>query len=209
MSPPKKHQSVIIPGPSGELEALLSVPEDTTKETVAIICHPHPLHGGTMLNKVVHTIDKTLNNSGLVTIRFNFRGVGNSEGEYDDARGEIDDLRAVINWAAGEMPGYKLCLAGFSFGAYIAMKVSLMVSCVQLITVAPPVNILDFSPLQQPVCPWLLIQGAKDEIVDPAEVMEWAGQFSNVNIVSEPESGHFFHGKLNILQDIISTNYQA
>jgi len=206
--PAKKNQPLIIAGPSGDLECLLSIPKNNHRKTIAIICHPHPLHGGSMRNKVIHTLDKALGQLGLVTIRFNFRGVGKSAGLYDEAKGEVDDLKAVIDWAQNEMPEQELCLAGFSFGAYIAMKASLDVSCKQLITVAPPVNIFDFTPLQAPTCPWLLIQGMQDEIVDANEVMEWASQFSKVSIVREPDSGHFFHGKLNTLQSIIDEYYE-
>lgn len=207
MYPTKKNQSLIIPGPCGDLECLLSIPENKNRKAIAIICHPHPLYGGSMQNKVVHTLDKALGQLGLITIRFNFRGIGKSAGQYDEARGEVDDLKAIIAWAQNEMPEYDLCLAGFSFGAYIAMSASLDVNCKQLITVAPPVNIFDFTPLQPPTCPWLLIQGMQDEIVDANKVIEWAAQFSEVSVVREPDSGHFFHGKLNILQSIINEYY--
>lgn len=199
----------MIPGPDGELEVLFSVPSESKKQTIAIICHPHPLHGGTMQNKVVHTVDKALYKSGFMTLRFNFRGVGKSTGDYDHAVGEVDDLKAVINWAKEQKPEYDLCLAGFSFGAYVAMKTALDVDCTTLITIAPPVDILDFSSLQAPDCAWLLIQGMQDEIVDADKVVNWASQFSAVNIVREQESGHFFHGKLNVLQEIIIAYFQG
>jgi len=197
----------MIPGPSGVLEALLSVPAVTTTRTTAIICHPHPLYGGTMQNKVVHTLDKAFFNHDMVTVRFNFRGVGKSEGQHDEARGEVDDLKAVVAWAREQLPGNSFILAGFSFGAYVAMKAALDIECRHLVTVAPPVNILDFSPMQQPACPWLLVQGMQDEIVDADRVITWASQFNDVDIVREPESGHFFHGKLNVLQQIIDSRF--
>jgi len=197
----------MIPGPCGELEALISVPAENINKTVAIICHPHPLHGGTMQNKVVHTLDKALSSLGCMTVRFNFRGVGKSSGEYDEAVGEVDDLKAVIDWVHEQVSGYDLCLAGFSFGAYVAMKAALDVDCAKLITIAPPVNIFNFSSILSSPCPWLLVQGMKDEIVDANEVINWASQFPGIDIVREQESGHFFHGKLNVLQEIIEARF--
>ena len=103
----------MIPGPAGDLEAVLSCPA-VANEQVTIICHPHPMHGGTLQNKVVHTIAKALHESGMHTVRFNFRGVGASEGQYDDAVGEVDDLLAVVDWVASRIPAAQIRLAGFS-----------------------------------------------------------------------------------------------
>lgn len=191
-----------IPGPAGQIEAVASC-SNYQKKVLAIICHPHPLHGGTMQNKVVHALDKAFNNLGALTVRFNFRGVGHSAGQHDHARGEVDDLHAVIAWCMEQLPQHALCLAGFSFGAFIAMQAAQQQQLRQLVTVAPPVGMYDFDSLSRPNCPWLLIQGEEDEIIESQQVLQWAGQVSGVDVVSLPATGHFFHGKLNALQDII------
>jgi alpha/beta superfamily hydrolase len=193
-----------VPGPAGQIETVASCKSADNKKVLAIICHPHPLHGGSMQNKVVHTLDKAFSNLGALTIRFNFRGVGQSAGEYDNAHGEVDDLRAVIAWCMQHLPGYSLCLAGFSFGAYIAMQAARQPQLQQLLTVAPPVDMFDFASLSRPDCPWLLIQGEEDEIVNHRQVLQWAQQFAGLDIVSLPATGHFFHGKLNVLQQVVA-----
>jgi alpha/beta superfamily hydrolase len=139
-----------------------------------------------------------------MTVRFNFRGVGQSAGEYDDACGEVDDLRAVIAWCMQRLPDYSLCLAGFSFGAYIVMQVAQESKPLQLLTVAPPVHMFDFDSTPRPACPWLLVQGEEDEIVNSQQVLQWAQQHAGVDIVCLPAAGHFFHGKLNVLQQVLA-----
>ena len=193
---------VMIPGPAGDLEAVLSCPA-VANEQVTIICHPHPLHGGTLQNKVVHTIAKALHESGMHTVRFNFRGVGASEGKYDDAVGEVDDLLAVVDWVASRIPAAQIRLAGFSFGAYIALCAEGRREVTQLVTIAPPVNLFDFTTIEQPRCPWVLIQGEQDEIVPAQQVLQWAREFEHVNVVPVQDAGHFFHGRLNDLREII------
>jgi len=199
-----KNAAKLIPGPAGDIEILFSPASQETRQTLVVICHPHPLYGGSMDNKVVHTLDRSLNKSGRSTVRFNFRGVGNSAGTYDEGQGEVDDLIAVCEWARAQRPDYKLWLAGFSFGSYIAIKAQTQLQPQQLITVAPPVNIFDLSQASQPSCPWLLIQGLEDEIVDAGQVLEWAAQFDSLTLATVPETGHFFHGKLNYLDAILT-----
>jgi len=194
-----------IPGPAGMIESMVSAAQGDVN-IMAIICHPHPLYGGSMQNKVVHTLDKALHKLGVLTLRFNFRGIGRSEGEYADAIGEVDDLGAVVTWLRERKPGYQLWLAGFSFGAYIVMRAMQAHQPSQLLLVAPPVNIFDFNGIQSPQCPCLLIQGAEDEIVDSQQVLDWAQQFSGINVVQLPAAGHFFHGQLNVLQAAITDN---
>ncbi len=192
-----------IPGPAGLIESIANCNNDN-KKMLAIVCHPHPLHGGSMQNKVVHTLDKALNSLGALTVRFNFRGVGQSAGQHDNARGEVDDLRAVIAWCTRQLPDHALCLAGFSFGAYIAMQAAQQQGLRQLLTVAPPVDMFDFDALPWPECPWLLIQGDEDEIVNSQRVMQWAQQSAGVDMINLPATGHFFHGKLNVLQQVVT-----
>ncbi len=193
---------LLLKGPAGLIEATQST---TTTPAfpyhIAIICHPHPLYGGTMDNKVVYTIARTLHELGMPTIRFNFRGVGRSKGQYDNGIGEAQDLTAVIQQAQQRYPGYQLFLAGFSFGAYIALKIAGTVQPNQLITVAPPVNLFDFSQIQPPNCPWLLIQGNQDEVVPQLHVADWANRLINSPDMQILDGvGHFFHGHLNALK---------
>ena len=196
-------EPVWIPGPAGMLQGITACPpEGREMHAIGIICHPHPLYGGTMHNKVVDTLSRSLNNSGVGTLRFNFRGVESSEGEYAHGVGEADDLRAVLEWAQKQRPDHALWLAGFSFGAYVALSVAREYPLQGLITVAPPVNFFDFTALTPPECPWLLVQGEADEIVPSAEVFTWAeAQSPAPQIVRMPHVGHFFHGCLNQLRE--------
>lgn len=206
---PGKNRKVLIPGPCGNIEACISIPDNSIRNTIVVISHPHPLYGGTMQNKVVHTLDRTFYESGMITARFNFRGVGGSDGRYDEGEGETDDLRAVVNWMRSQFPGLELCLAGFSFGAFISLKATAALLPSMLVTVAPPVSIFNFTSIQEPDCDWLLIQGEQDEVVDAGKVLEWARQFSNIDVVGLPGAGHFFHGKLNDLKTIVMNHISS
>jgi alpha/beta superfamily hydrolase len=197
-------EPLVIPGPAGRLEAMTSCPSESDVQAVAVICHPHPLYGGSMQNKVVHYMAKSLNELGLRALRFNFRGVGASEGSYGEAFGEVEDLRAVLNWVAKRLPGSEIWLAGFSFGAYVALREASRGHVARLITVAPPINFFDFSALQPPTCPWLLIQGDRDETVPAQEVMRWAHSLRvPPDMVRMRGADHFFHGQLNALRDVM------
>jgi len=209
-SPAQDRQPLMIPGPSGELEALIETPHSPIANTVAIVCHPHPLHGGTMHNKVVTTLTRACQALGAVVVRFNFRGVGDSTGVYDNAIGEQDDLRAVIHWAKEHYPNSRLWLAGFSFGSYVATRVASDMAVDQLITIAPPVNHFDFSTLSAITCPWLIVQGEADEVVPAEEVFAWAASRpENPQVIRLPNVGHFFHGKLIELRDDIIAAIQT
>lgn len=196
-------EPVWIPGPAGMLEGITACPaEGRPMHGIGIVCHPHPLYGGTMQNKVVDYLSRTLNDLGVGTLRFNFRGVGASEGEYAHGIGEAEDLRAVLDWSRKQRPEHPLWLAGFSFGAYVALSVAREYPLAALITVAPPVNFFDFAKLTAPQCPWVLVQGEADEVVPAADVLAWAERQSPPpGIVRMPEVGHFFHGNLNTLRE--------
>ncbi|MBI5462486.1 MAG: alpha/beta hydrolase [Gammaproteobacteria bacterium] len=196
-------EPVWIAGPAGALQGITACPpEGRPMHGIGVICHPHPLYGGTLHNKVVDALSRTLNDLGVGTLRFNFRGVEASEGDYAQGIGEADDLRAVLRWAQGQRPGHPLWLAGFSFGAYVALRVAHEFPLTQLITVAPPVNFFDFSALTIPQCPWLLAQGEADEIVPSEQVFAWAQHQDRVpDIIRMPDVGHFFHGNLNRLRE--------
>jgi alpha/beta superfamily hydrolase len=193
-----------IAGPAGALEALIEFPQSARPERVAVICHPHPLHGGALTNKVVYTLAHTLQAHGAVAVRFNFRGVGASEGQYDGGNGEIEDALAVVAYAAERWPGSSLILAGFSFGANVALRAATRTTPEWLITIAPAVAMLRGAVLP-PQCPWLIVQGEADEIVDAGQVQRWAAGFTPAPTVHLLEGvGHFFHGKLHELAELVS-----
>ena len=202
MTPPlARSQALAIPGPAGALEALLEVPEGATDAAYAVVLHPHPLHGGTMQNKVVHTLARAFQQLGLSTLRFNYRGVGASAGSYDHGRGETDDALAVIEWGRERWPGAALSLAGFSFGALVALRAAQRVHPARLICVAPPVERPEASAVAPPSCPWLIIQGDADEIVDHRQVAAFAARSSpapTLRILAGVD--HFYHGRLRELQ---------
>lgn len=131
-------------------------------------------------------------------------GVGASAGRYDEGRGETDDAAAVLEAAADRWPGRPLLLAGFSFGAYVAARLAKTAKPSRLITIAPPVTRFDFSGFEQPGCPWLIVQGDADDVVDPAAVRDWAGRCAaRPGLVMLPGVGHFFHGHLHELRDAV------
>ena len=195
---PGETANIILPGPAGAIELACGVPESGgARNGVAIICHPNPLQGGTMFNKVVTTLDRALLDIGVATVRFNFRGVGKSEGEHDEGGGESDDLVAVAEWALREKPGAVLWLAGFSFGSYVLLRAAPRLAPAQVILIAPPVGRWEFSGIEWPKCPVLIVQGEDDDVVDPAAVFAWAEtQDPQPTLVRMPDTGHFFHRRL-------------
>ncbi len=203
---PPEAAKIMLSGPAGVLEAQVdhALP-DQARAGTAIICHPHPRHGGTMRNKVVTMLERALRESGLDTVRFNFRGVGASEGEFDEGRGESDDLRAVAGWVRQARPGDALWLAGFSFGSFVAYGVADELKAAALITVAPPADRdWGMEDTGRPGCPWLLIQGEADEVVDPQAVFDWVETMDDPPVVVRmPETGHFFHRRLMDLRGAV------
>ena len=200
-----------LSGPAGAIEAYVDRPEPQhARSGIAIVCHPHPLHGGSMHNKVVVMIERSLRELGLHTVRFNFRGVGASEGEYDDGRGETLDLLAVAEWVTRVRPQDALWLAGFSFGSYVALLAARHLPVKQMISVAPPVGRWDFSAAIAPPCPWLVIQGEDDDVVDPQAVFDWVEAMPDKpTLVRMPETGHFFHRRLMDLRGAIKNGVRG
>ena len=197
-------EQLLINGPAGELEILVTRAENAA--AVAVICHPHPLHGGTMHNKVVTMAARSLRELGATTVRFNFRGTGGSEGEFDEGEGELDDLRAVAAWVRAERPEHALWLAGFSFGAYISLRAAAGLQPQLLLSIAPPAGRWDFDSIELPTMPWLVIQGEADEIVDPQAVFDWLEHSgAQAELVRMPDTSHFFHRKLIDLRGAIRT----
>lgn len=170
----------------------------------AVVCHPHSLYGGTMDNKVVTTVARALREAGMTTLRFNFRGVGTSEGVFDSGVGETADADAVAAWGAARWPGRGLVIAGFSFGAYVALRLAQQRPATHLITIAPAVGRFDFSGLEPPPCPWLVVQGDADEVVDAQSVIAWRDALEpRPQLLIMPGAGHFFHGRLLELRDAV------
>lgn len=204
-------QAEEIPGPAGMLEALTSYPAGCPETyPVAVLCHPHPLYGGSLSNKVVHILSDTFNEMGVPTVRFNFRGVGRSEGRYDKGRGEADDLAAVAAWVRTRHPRAPLWLAGFSFGAFVALRAQQQVHADALLLVAPPVSLFDFAALEEVDVPWMVVQGGKDDVISPEAVSEWVHrQARRPRYVWMGDADHFFHGRLNRLRDAVHRDWIA
>lgn len=205
---PPKPEKISLDGPAGRLEAILEQPEAAPTRAVAVVCHPHPLYQGTMHNKVVHTIARGLHELDVVTVRFNYRGVGDSEGIYDDGAGETEDALSALTWMRERWPDSPVCLAGFSFGAWIALKVATRTPDVrQLVTVAPPVERIATDVHEYPSCPWLIIQGSDDELVDCDAVISWVNQLPpGPELAVLDGVDHFFHARLNDLKHTILEN---
>ena len=193
-----------IAGPAGALEAKLEDPGTTPVTRYGIVCHPHPVYGGTMDNKVVHTLARAMQELGAPTLRFNFRGTGASAGSFDEGRGEVDDLLAVARLARERWPHAELWLAGFSFGAWVALQAEQRLAPAKLVTIAPPVGRFGSGTVVTPSAPWLLVQGDADDVVPPGDVLNWAHSLTPAPRVEVMQgAGHFFHGRLHELKDIV------
>lgn len=200
-----------LPGPAGALEVAVDPPEADVAAVpvVAVLCHPLPTEGGSMHNKVVTMAARSLRELGVATVRFNFRGVGRSEGAFDHGEGELDDLRAVAAWVRAARPDAALWLAGFSFGAYISLRAAMELRPAMLVSIAPPAGRWEFERIATPTMPWLVIQGEEDEIVDPQAVYDWLQRIgAQAEIVRMPETSHFFHRKLMDLRGAIKHGVQ-
>ena len=197
-------ERLLLQGPAGCLEAILDLPGDGDINGAAIVCHPHPQHGGTMHNKVAHTLARAFVRSGFATLRFNFRGTEGSEGEFDHGKGELDDALAALAWLRERYVDGPLWLAGFSFGAAIAVRAAVQVEVDGLVSVAPAIYRFAKGLDRQPDCPWLVVQGDEDELVDLDETLEWLNSLEpgpELLVVSGAE--HFFHGRLTELRDAV------
>jgi alpha/beta superfamily hydrolase len=202
---PASRHEFFLRGPAGKLECVADVPKPADERPATIvICHPHPLHGGTMHNKVVTIMGRSMRELGLRTIRFNFRGAGESEGEHDEGYGETDDLFAVTEWVRRGRPNDELWLGGFSFGSFITVRAAQNLKLGQLISIAPPVDRFEFSKLQHPNCPWLVIQGDEDEVVCVEDVACWIEKLEPPpEFLIMEQAGHFFHRRLMDLRGLL------
>ena len=194
-------------GPAGNLELASAQPIGETVG-IAIICHPHPLFGGAMGNKVVTTLERFFRERGFVTLRFNFRGVGASEGVFDNGMGESDDLHAVAQFARRYYPDLALMLSGFSFGSFVAARMANALGAAQLLSIAPPVSKWDFAALDKPRMPWTIVQGELDEVVEPQAVYDFVAQTQPApTLIRLPDATHFFHGKLLELRTALTEHF--
>jgi len=200
--------NLFIPAEHGQLEAIIKEPRTGPAKGVALVLHPHPLGGGTMHNKVVFRAASALNDAGLITLRINFRGVGQSTGQHDEGRGERDDVRAALDYLAAKYPPLSITLCGFSFGARVGLEVGMGDARVRyLIGIGTPLNKYDFEFLQACRKPLLLVHGERDEYGDVELVKEMAAELAaktQVRLVVIPGSGHFFDDRLDELKRAIT-----
>jgi alpha/beta superfamily hydrolase len=207
---PANHESrnFFLSGPAGRLEAVFWAPvQSGPPPLAAVVCHPHPVFGGTLHNKVVYQAAKSLDALGLPVLRFNFRGAGRSQGKHDRGEGELGDVRAALNFLSREYPGVPLLLAGFSFGCWVGLRVGCQDSRVDsLIGMGTPLNNSDFSFLHSCSKPKLFVQGSRDEHGDAEKLRGLVESLpGEKRLVVVPEADHFFAGKLGHLGSAISS----
>lgn len=188
---------LLLQGKVGTLEAILTVPEQLKSNEVVFLGHPHSLQGGTMNNKVVTTLARTFKDLGLPCLRFNFRGVGQSQGTYDAGIGESEDMLLLVREWQKAQPQAQFIFAGFSFGSYVAYRTAAQHPHRLLITVAPAIHNYNYQEFTQPPSPWLILQGEEDEVVSPELVFNFAAAANPaLPVLRFANTTHFFHGKL-------------
>jgi alpha/beta superfamily hydrolase len=203
-------ESLVLRGPAGDLEARLDFPAGSAgaapaaPDACAVVCHPHPLFGGTLTNKVVHTLSRTFNDAGMPSLRFNFRGVGASAGTHDGGPGEVEDALAAVRYCRERWPQVRVWLAGFSFGAAVAVRASLAAAPAGVVAVAPAVDRMEIGAVT-PQCPWLVLLGDADDVVSPQRMLEWAQGLRPPPVIQVlAGAGHFFHGRLPELREAVA-----
>ena len=198
---------LVIDGPVGQLEALYLDRDEP--RGVALLCHPNPVQGGTMLNKVVSTLQRTARDAGLVTLRFNYRGTGASAGSHDMGTGEVDDALAAAQWLRAKHPDLPMTLLGFSFGGFVAASLGGRLEAQgetlkHVFMIAPAVMRLRDEDALPHNGSLTVIQPETDEVIDPQRVYDWSQQLSRPHeLLKVAECGHFFHGKLTDLKDVV------
>lgn len=200
-------RAVQLAGQAGAVEASLLVPEQYDKRYVALLGHPHSLQGGTMQNKVVTTLVRLFKELGIASLRFNFRGVGQSAGSYDAGIGESDDMLHLARLCREAMPGVQCCFAGFSFGSYVAYRAAAQSHSALLVTIAPSVHHYDYTEFNPQPMPWLVVAADEDEIVPLAEILAF-GEQHQLAIMQFADTGHFFHSRLIALKERLLAEIQ-
>lgn len=197
---------ITLAGPVGQLEGMLHLP-DSEPVAIAVVAHPLPTMGGTMENKIVTTLAKTFAELGFATLRFNFRGVGTSAGEFDSGNGEVEDMLAVVQHAKDAFGHLPLTLAGFSFGGYVAARTAQHVHPHphKLVLIAPAVGRFAMPNVAHNA---LVIHGEHDEVIPLTDAFDWARP-QHLPIVVFPEAGHFFHGRLNQLKQAVLNEFNG
>ena len=193
-----------IPAPSGVLHGVVHMPQGEAR-AIAVVAHPLPIMGGTMDNKIVTTLVKTFCELGFIAVRFNFRGVGESTGVYDEGNGEVDDVQAIVQYAFAEFGTLPLILSGFSFGGYVQARAAEIIHPQKLVLIAPAVGRFAMPPVPDNT---LLIHGEMDEVVALSEIFSWARQ-QHLPITVVPEATHYFHGYLHHLKAIVSQHFSG
>jgi alpha/beta superfamily hydrolase len=213
----------LLLGQAGDLEVFSKNADEKIARGIGVFCHPNPEQGGNFDNKVVTTVCKAFNHHNLHSLRFNFRGVGLSEGSFGNVVGEIADLKTVLEWIRHVLPQLPIYLGGVSFGAYITAKATFEWSdsfpIKQLISVAPTVDRRDYTPFTSMNCPWIIIQGEEDEVVSSQAVYQWYDSLiktiqheQNQNtiilpkLIKIPNAGHFFNGQLPALRQAVENH---
>jgi uncharacterized protein len=199
-------RELLLDGGAGRIDALLSAPTRPLQPAAfMVVCHPHPLYGGAMTNKVTYTLASTAAQAGLWVLRFNFRGVGRSQGRHDGGHGETDDTVALVNWMSVQLPGARAVLAGFSFGAFISLKAAARTRPQALISVAPPFKYFaqEAKP-PRPDCPWLVVHGRDDEVVAYEDTRKQMDSYDPPpQLVALDGVGHYFHGRLTEIRTVV------
>ncbi|MBD0372101.1 MAG: alpha/beta fold hydrolase [Pyrinomonadaceae bacterium] len=200
--------NLLIPVPHGQLECILKAPREAAARGVALVLHPHPLGGGTMHNKVVFRAASALNDAGLVTLRINFRGVGQSTGEHDEGRGEMEDVRAGLDYLAEHYRGEPVTLCGFSFGARVGLEVGVREERVRdLISIGTPVDKYDFAFLEACRKPILFVHGDRDEFGEVEHLRFLVSRLpmeAHAKLAVIPNADHFFEGRLDEMKRAIT-----
>jgi alpha/beta superfamily hydrolase len=207
----RRIESLFIEGPAGKIEAILEEPEEGQPREVCLVCHPHPLGGGTMHNKVVYRMARALRLTGSIVLRFNFRGVGRSEGEHARGIGEIEDARAALEWLQARYPDLPYSLAGFSFGSMVVSKLGCELgTATRLIAAGFPTRKYDASHLQTCALPKYFVQSSHDEFGPQAELEQIFQNFAEPKRLQfVAATDHFFAGSLDEFEAVVKATSQA
>jgi hypothetical protein len=199
------HSAGLIDGPAGALEVELGAPDAGEVRALSVICHPHPMYGGALTNKVVYALARSAQASGYAALRFNFRGVGKSSGAYDRGVGEIEDACAAAAWLREQYPERPLVIQGFSFGAFISLCAAARLEARGLVTISvPAAGYLERAAPPSPDCPWLAVHSRDDDVVAYDDTAAMLKQYQPApHLATLDGAGHFYHGHLNELRDIV------